>query len=169
MKLIPILLLTFLCSCQSHQTDEQSHAHSFSFVIETILPGTSIKVYDHLTGDISAWWDHTFTNNPSKLYIEAKPGGGFYEIFDESGDGVRHAVVTGAHRGKLLRMEGPLGLAGHALTLVTTYHLSEQNDSTILKVEVHGSGEFNKEWPEVIENVWNHFIIEQFKPYYENM
>jgi hypothetical protein len=138
-------------------------------VIETILPGTSNKVYDHLTGDISAWWDHTFSNNPSKLYIEAKPGGGFYEIFDESGDGVRHAVVTGAHRGKMLRMEGPLGLAGHALTLVTTYHLSEQNDSTILKVEVHGSGEFNKEWPEVIENVWNHFIIEQFKPYYENM
>ncbi|MCT4587892.1 MAG: hypothetical protein N4A71_08735 [Carboxylicivirga sp.] len=169
MKLIPILLLTLLCSCQSHQTNEQSHAHSFSFVIETILPGTSNKVYDHLTGDISAWWDHTFSNNPSKLYIEAKPGGGFYEIFDESGDGVRHAVVTGAHRGKMLRMEGPLGLAGHALTLVTTYHLSEQNDSTILKVEVHGSGEFNKEWPEVIENVWNHFIIEQFKPYYENM
>ncbi|WP_289053080.1 hypothetical protein [Carboxylicivirga marina] len=64
-------------------------------------------------------------------------------------------------------MEGPLGLAGHALTLVTTYHLSTVNDSTHLKVEVHGAGEFKEEWPEVIENVWKHFIIERFKPYWE--
>ncbi len=163
-----ILVSTFLLSCTNLKEDTASKT-SFAFEIETQLSGDPNQVYDKLTGDISPWWDHTFSENPYKLYIEAKPGGGFYEIFDESGDGVRHAVVTGAHRGELLRLEGPLGLAGHALTLVSTYHLSSVNDSTLLKIEVHGSGEFKEDWPEVIKSVWTHFIIEQFKPYWEDI
>ncbi|WP_430813274.1 hypothetical protein [Carboxylicivirga sp. RSCT41] len=166
MKYIALACLIVLAACQQKQ-ETTEHQHYFSFVIDTQLPGKPEAVYDKLTGDISPWWDHTFSGNPHQLYIEAKPGGGFYEIFDESGDGVRHAVVTGAQRGQMLRMEGPLGLAGHALSLVTTYHLSEANDSTQLKIEVHGAGEFEDEWPEIIENVWKHFIIEQFKPYWE--
>ena len=168
-NLLIIAVLTISIGACSHQkTDEtKTSPPSFTFTLETQVPGTPVNVYDNLTGDISPWWEHTYSDNPHRLYIEAKPGGGFYEIFDESGDGVRHAVVTGAQRGKLLHMEGPLGLAGHALTLVTTYHLSAINDSTLLKVEVHGAGEFKEDWPEVIENVWQHFIIEQFKPYWE--
>jgi len=168
MKYLILFSLLLVISCQQKPApQDQQHKPSFSFTIETQLPGNAVDVYNHLTGDISPWWDHTFSRNPHQLYIEAKPGGGFYEIFDESGDGVRHAVVTGAQRGKLLRMEGPLGLAGHALTLVSTYHLSEDNDSTMLKVEVHGAGEYKEDWPEVINSVWQHFIIEQFKPYWE--
>lgn len=167
MRYILIAFVLIVYACQSPESNEHIDRDSFSFTIETTLPGKSVNVYDHLTGDISSWWDHTFSGNPHQLYIEAKPGGGFFEIFDESGDGVRHAVITGAQRGKLLRMEGPLGLAGHALTLVTTYNLTEANDSTTLKVAVHGAGEFKEDWPNVIENVWNHFIIEQFKPYWE--
>jgi hypothetical protein len=44
-------------------------------------------VYDAATGDISGWWDHYTSEHPKKLYLEAKPGGGFYEIFNDSGDG----------------------------------------------------------------------------------
>ncbi|MCU4156317.1 hypothetical protein J1N10_10030 [Carboxylicivirga sp. A043] len=166
MKYISFISIILVFACQ-HKQENTEQQHHFSFTIETQLPGEPEVVYDNLTGDISPWWDHTFSGHPHQLFIEAKPGGGFYEIFDESGDGVRHAVVTGAQKGKLLRMEGPLGLAGHALTLVTTYHLSEVNDSTHLKVEVHGAGEYKKDWPQVIENVWTHFIIERFKPYWE--
>ncbi len=165
MKYFLFVSVFFAFACGNKK--EHAQNQFFSFSIETKLPGSSIDVYNNLTGDISPWWDHTFSGNPHQLYLEPKPGGGFYEIFDESGDGVQHAVVTAAQRGKLLRMEGPLGLAGHALTLVTTYHITEMNDSTILKVEVHGAGEFKEDWPEVIENVWKHFIIEQFKPYWE--
>jgi len=43
-------------------------------------PGDPVFVYDHLTGDISEWWDHSFSEKPYKLFIEARPGGGFYEI-----------------------------------------------------------------------------------------
>ncbi len=53
--------------------------------------------------DTNDWWDHSFAENPEKLFIEARPGGGFYEIFDTQGNGARHATVIYAERGKMLR------------------------------------------------------------------
>jgi len=142
----------------------------FAFTFERTVPGSPRETYDALTGDISGWWDHTFANEPYRLYIEPKPGGGFYEIFDKSGDGVRHAVVTAAERGVLLRFEGPLGLAGNALFMVATYELEEvglEGTSTHLKVTVHAAGEMQEGWAETVEGVWHHFIDERFVPYME--
>jgi uncharacterized protein YndB with AHSA1/START domain len=142
----------------------------FEFTIERTVPGTPREIYDALTGDISAWWDHSFSGTPHRLYIEARPGGGFFEEFNESGDGVRHAVVTAAERGVLLRFEGPLGLAGHPVYVVTTYELAEvglEGTSTNLKVTVRAAGEVQDGWPETVEGVWHHFIDERFVPYVE--
>ena len=131
-------------------------------------PGSPEFVYDHLTGDISAWWDHSFSGNPYKLFIDAKPGGGFYEIFNETGDGAKHATVIYAKRGEMLRMEGPLGLSGRAITMVSTYNLKPSGDeSTILLLNVNGSGEYEEEVPELVRGVWEHFLWERFKPYIE--
>ena len=65
---------------------------SFEFELEIQVPGSPGAVFDLFTGDISPWWDHSFKQKPKKLYIEPKPGGGFYEIFDDEGNGV--AVVA---------------------------------------------------------------------------
>ena len=69
-----------------------------AFLVEKsfTLAATPERVWQALTGDVSPWWDHTFSESPVRLYIEAKPGGGFWEIFDETGDGVRHAEVIWA-------------------------------------------------------------------------
>jgi hypothetical protein len=132
------------------------------------LPGSPEIIYDAITGDISGWWDHTFSEKPAKFYIDPKPGGGFYEIFDESGDGVLHATVIYAQRGKILRMDGPLGLSGKAITMVYTLTFEPAGtDSTTLGLEVHGSGEFEPAIPGIVESVWKHFLIDQFKPYVE--
>ena len=56
----------------------------FSFEKEVILPGDPEIIFDAVTGDISLWWDHSFSDNPKKLYLEPKPGGGFWEIFGRS-------------------------------------------------------------------------------------
>ena len=77
----------------------------FAIELTANVPGSPEVVYDAMTGDVSGWWDHHFSENPKALYIEAKPGGGFYEIFDESGDGAKHAEVIFAQRGKLLRLQ----------------------------------------------------------------
>jgi len=68
----------------------------------------------------------------------------------------------------MLRMEGPLGLSGQALTLVCTYTLKDtEGDQTLLTLNVNGAGEFSDETPEIVRQVWEHFLWEQFKPYIE--
>ena len=142
-----------------------------AFAVEhtVTLPASPEVVYDAITGDISQWWDHSFSGRPARFYVEAKPGGGFYEIFDESGDGVKHATVIYAHRGKLLRFEGPLGFSGKALLAVTTYEFEEVEPGvTRLKVTVRASGEMEAGWADAVDRVWHHFIIERFQPYLES-
>lgn len=141
---------------------------AFAVEMETILPGSPEEIYDAITGDLGGWWDHTFSESPRRLVLEPRPGGMFLEIFDESGNGALHATVIYAERGRLLRFEGPLGLSGHAIRVATTYRFEPSGaDSTRLRVEVHGAGEMESEWPSVIEGVWRHFIFERFKPYVE--
>lgn len=139
----------------------------FAVEHELVLPGSPETIYDAITGDVSGWWDHTFSESPRRLYMEAKPGGGFYEIFDEAGNGVQHATVTFAERGKRLRFEGPLGFSGHALRMVHTYEFEAAGDSTRLKLSVHGAGELQDGWAEAVDGVWHHFLVERFKPYVE--
>jgi hypothetical protein len=169
MKFLTVLLLSFSFSAFSQQEKPKTLYDIFSFEKEVKLPGTPEKVFDLATGDISGWWDHSFSGKPKKFFIEAKPGGGFYEIFDDDGNGVLHATVIYSDRGKMIRFDGPLGLSGLAVQIVTTYKFEPVgNDSTLMKVEVHGSGEFAKGVPSIVEKVWEHFIFERFKPYVEN-
>jgi hypothetical protein len=142
---------------------------TFHFQLELKLPGTPEIIYDALTGDISPWWDHSFSEKPYRLYIEAKPGGGFYEIFNENGDGALHARVIYAHRGKLLRFVGPLGLSGQAVQLVCSYKLEAVDARTTrLILTVNASGEIKTGQAEIVKKVWHHFLVERFKPYIES-
>ena len=167
--ILPIMLLLSMAS-GCHQGSRTGQAGTFRFEMNFSYPGDPEFIYDHLTGDISAWWDHSFSQDPYRLYIEARPGGGFYEIFDESGDGARHATVIFAKRGEMLRMEGPLGLSGLALTLVCTYSLQPSgDDGTLLTLQVNGSGEFDGKTPELVRQVWEHFLWEQFRPYIQEI
>ena len=119
-----------------------------------------------MTGDISEWWDHSFSEEPVQFYIEPKPGGGFWEYFDDQGNGVLHATVIFADRGNMLRFDGPLGLSGKAVQMVTTYTFSANEDGgTTLTVDVHAAGELEPGIDGVVESVWRHFIFERFQPY----
>ena len=163
-SLILFLALPIVASAQ----ELQPKYDVFSFDMQVNLPGTTTQIYDAITGDISGWWDHSFTEKPYKLYIDAIPGGGFYEIFNAGGDGAKHATVIYSDRGKMLRMDGPLGLSGRAIQMVTTYEFNELgSDSTTLKVSVHAAGEVGEGVPAIVESVWQHFIFERFKPYIE--
>jgi hypothetical protein len=158
-----LVLMLLVTAAQATADGVQAHPHgTFAFAIAVDLPGTAEAMYDALTGDISAWWDHSFSGHPVRLEIEPYPGGRFIEIIDEAGDGVVHATVTAAQRGKLLRMEGPLGLAGHAIHMVTTYTLWPAEAGSRLEVSVRGAGEVHEAWPAIVERTWRHFIEDRF-------
>lgn len=131
------------------------------------LPGSPEEIYDAMTGDISGWWDHHFSASPKRLFIEAKPGGGFWEIFDESGDGARHAVVLLAQRGRKLVFEGPLGLSGNAVSLAVTYEFAPEGEATKVTVTCRAAGQYEKGWDAAIDGVWRHFLFERLKPHVE--
>ena len=132
---------------------------------EIVLPTDPETLYDTVTGDISGWWDHHFSQHPRKFYIEPRPGGGFYEIFDDQGNGVLHGTVTWAERGKRLRFQGPLGLAGYPIQLVVTYDFTAQEGGTRLTVTARAHGQVKEGWPEAVDSVWHHFLYEGLAPY----
>jgi hypothetical protein len=168
MKISLIILAASITLFSCKSGIEIKEPKTFKFEMSFIYPGTPGFIYDNLTGDISDWWDHSFSPNPMKIVLEAKPGGSCLVVFVESGDGAKHATVIFAKRGEMLRMEGPLGLSGSALTMVSTYTLSQSgSNSTNLRLNVTGSGEVEEGTPEVIEEVWQHFLWERFNPYIE--
>lgn len=167
MVVLPLLLITLSADRPLGKVVKTSSA-GFSIEHELVLPVTPEEAYDAMTGEISGWWDHSFSESPRALYIEPKPGGGFIELFDDSGDGVLHATVTCADRGKLLRYVGPLGLAGNSFTMSVTYAYESHDDGTLVKVTANSMGIMEDGWDKVVDGVWNHFLFEQLKPYVES-
>ena len=145
----------------------KSSPTSFTIAQELFLPVPPEEAYDAMTGDISGWWDHSFSGEPAKLFIEPRPGGGFVELFDESGNGALHATVTYADRGKLLRLVGPLGLAGNPFTMVMTFVFKPAKGGTTIELTASSIGEMQDGWDTAVDGVWYHFLFERLKPWVE--
>jgi hypothetical protein len=140
------------------------------FIIEQeiVLPGSPAEVYDAVTGDISPWWDHKFTPKPQKFYLEPRPGGGFYEIFNDAGDGVLNATVIYADRGKRLRFTGPLVLSGKVANFAVTYDLAADPAGTLFHLTVNIAGQLPDGMEKLVDSVWHHLLAERLKPYLES-
>ncbi len=139
----------------------------FGFSESMLLPVEPDLAYDYMTGDISGWWDHSFSDKPLRLYIDARPGGGFYEIFDEQGNGAQHAVVIFAQRGKRLTLRGPLGLSGNALDMVFSFEFKPDAAGTRIVMQARAAGQLEAGWSESVAKVWRHFLIDRLLPYVE--
>lgn len=166
LRAVMILVLTGVSAIRS--TADVTPAAGSAFVVknQVTLPCTPLAAFDAFTGDVTPWWDHSFSAKPYRMYIEPKPGGGFVELFDTAGNGALHSTVITVQRGKLLRLEGPLGLAGMAVLNVTTCTFdSSGSDSCRVTVEAHMSGEVDQKLASIVDGVWRHFLIERFAPY----
>lgn len=152
----------------AHAEVKSTETGGFAITHVLTLPGTPESIYDTITGDLGPWWDHKFSKSPHAFFIEPWAGGGFYELFDADGNGVRHASVIWAERGKRLRFEGPLGLSGNGIVFVSTYDLSAVGDSTRIAFSASAAGKFDPSWPGVVDGVWKHFLFEALKPYVES-
>jgi hypothetical protein len=167
-RIVAMLVACGVLATATRAEIKQLPTGAFSFEQSLRLPGPPDEIFGAITGDIGGWWDHSFSEHPKRFYLEPKVGGCFCEIFDDAGNGVRHAVVTYVERPKLLRFEGPLGLAGNATQLVFTYKFEPiWGDSTLLTLQAQGAGHVEAGWPDLVSQVWHHFLVERFKPYVE--
>jgi hypothetical protein len=166
-RLLTLAALIVLAPAAAAAQPQTLTISGFAIENSVTVRGTPTEVFDAITGDVLGWWDHHFVANPVRLYLEPVVGGCFCEIFDEAGNGARHAVVTYVQRGVALQFTGPLGLAGNALEMVHTYEFTPVGDSTRVTVKVRAMGEIQEGWPQAVNGVWQHFLLEQFKPWYE--
>ena len=125
-------------------------------------------VFAAATGDVSGWWDHTFSGGPAELAIEPEFGGRFYERFENGAeDGVLHAMVIYVDAPRSLRLDGPLGLSGKAVHKVATRTLEEADGGTVFTVDLAMSGQIDAPTAGIVTDVWRHFIGARLKPYVE--
>lgn len=155
------VLLTGLGGSSARAQDTRFGTFAFEDTVR--VPGTAEAAFDAFV-NVNAWWDHRFSESPARFFIEPKPGGGFWELFDNKGNGVRHATVIYVQRPSTLRMEGPLGLSGNAVQMVFTLQFSPVDDSTAVYLDVHVAGEVRPEWPAAVKQVWRHFM-ERYQAY----
>src|SRR5579872_6203267 len=146
------VLMFLLLPCLLQSETKELKTGAFQVTQEVILPAKPEAVYDAVTGDITGWWDHSFSGKPKKLYIEAKPGGGFWEIFNDAGEGVLHATVIYAEPGKMLRFAGPLGLSGQAVNVVTTYEFIPDPAGTRLRLTCSVAGQIEDGEEKLVED-----------------
>jgi len=163
-----LTLFVVVLPCVLHGETKDLKTGAFQVQHELLLPASPEAVYDAVTGDISGWWDHSFSQHPKRMYIEAKPGGGFWEIFNDAGDGVLHATVIVAERGKMIRFTGPLGLSGQAVNMVTTYEFFPDPAGTKLRLTCNVAGQIEEGEEKAVDAVWHHFLVDRLKPYIES-
>ena len=165
---VAIVLALFVLPSIPRAATRPLEVGGFAFDMEVTVPGAPLLAFDAFTQETIHWWDHHFSEKPQRLFFETWPGGGFIEVFDEDpAHGARHATVIYVDRGKEIRFTGPLGLSGHALVIVHTLKFEATETGTLLKLSVHATGEMDDGWPAAVEGVWNHFLVERFKPYME--
>lgn len=161
-----ILAAGFVISAPAQAAPAERRAFSISQRFE--IAASPKIVFRAATGDVSSWWDHTFSEKPYSLVLEAKPGGRFMERFDEGNSGALHAQVIYVQAPNVLRMEGPLGLSGKAVDMVTTYDFEAVPGGTALTVTVNAAGQLEETDEALVAGVWRHFINERLKPYVES-
>ncbi len=164
---VAVLLAALAASFAAGAAGGEFEPRGVTFTVQAEVPVPPADAFDAFTGDVTGWWDHSFSETPARMFIEPRPGGGFYEYFDDAGNGVLHATVTYAQRGEKLVFKGPLGLHGRAFEMVHTVAFEPAERGTLVTVSVHGLGELAANEVEAIEGVWKHFLVERFQPWVE--
>lgn len=168
MSLVLALLAAQAAAAETPPAAFELQGFRSQIVVEIAAPRET--VWQAATGDVTGWWDHSFALDPAAMVIEAEAGGRFYEYLEEgSNDGALHARVIYADAPERLRLDGPLGLSGRAVQIVTTWTLAEAQDgaATAFTVDLAMAGEIDAQLAGAVHGVWTHFIAGRLKPYVE--
>lgn len=163
-------MLTLLALIAQATAPEPFTPQGFRSQVVVEIAAPRPEVFEAATGDVSPWWDHSFALEPAELVIEPAFGGRFYErLRDGTDDGALHARVIYVDAPSQLRLNGPLGLSGRAIDLVSSWSLEEieAGEGTRFTVDLAMTGEIDAELAATVTRVWVHFIEGRLKPYVE--
>lgn len=151
-----------------------SDTYSFTVVQKVRLECPPEVAWNAFTGDVSGWWDHSFSGSPARFILEARPGGSFIELFDDQENGVEHARVTFVQAPERLHFSGPLPFNGLAMTMhhIVSFQPLTGDDGEVAATEVivtvNAFGKLEAGWDAAVDGVWHHFLVERLKPFIEH-
>ena len=123
---------------------------------EVDIEAPARKVFEALTGDLSAWWGPPYRFAPERegrMLLEPHAGGRFVETWGEEGEGL-WAVVTEIRRDERLELTGRLGMP-EAFEGVIRFSLEEApGNRTTLRVSHRAIGEITDETERAYSSGW---------------
>ena len=134
---------------------------SFKIEQETHIAANPKTVFAELTGEISAWWDHTRSSNPKSIILEPKLNGLFYEDMGD-GDGAIWGRVEQFEKDRLICWKGSMGM-GSAVLCNVGIELEAKGDGTLLKLSHHAIGLLHPEAKGSYTAGWRHLLEERLK------
>ena len=140
--------------------------NSFQINQEIKINASPEKVFAHLTNDITAWWDHGFSENPKAIILEPKFGGRFYEDMGD-GNGVIYCHVMHVVKNKTLIMQGAMGMPGAVFGNIA-FELVTEGSATILKLSHHAFGEISEDHKKNYTSGWNNLLGARLKSLIES-
>jgi len=120
---------------------------SYDVEAEIMIDAPVEEVWRALTEEVGAWWPHSFTDSPSRIALEPRIGGRFYEQFDDTGAGALYALVTYIEPFRTLRVSGAMGMSG-ARQYVKTYRLEPGDGRTVVRTTASMLGDISEELQE---------------------
>jgi uncharacterized protein YndB with AHSA1/START domain len=107
-------------------------ADGFQFIQETPIDAPPAKVWKSLL-DVRGWWGFGPVEKRPKVSFAARAGG---QWRSQAPDGTEalHATVTYMEPGKLLRMQGQMGLTHLPVTSVIIFELQPRGKGTLLRM-----------------------------------
>jgi uncharacterized protein YndB with AHSA1/START domain len=140
---------------------------TLSVELEVRVAAPPEKVFDALTGDVSAWWGRPYVHSERAraVIVEPKPGGRCWEDWGE-GEGALYATVIRVERPKTLAMAGPFGMSGLCHNVVA-YSLEADGKGTLLKVSHSGAGEIDEETRRDYTMGWEDLLRKRFPAFVE--
>jgi DNA-binding transcriptional ArsR family regulator/uncharacterized protein YndB with AHSA1/START domain len=120
----------------------EAPTRSMSIEQEVTVSAPAARVFHALTHELDKWWSARHYDEPTKVTLEPRIGGRFYE--EHGSNAVLWATVTCLEPGRRLVLDGPIGLTTPASGLVT-FDLEEHDGKTTVRVSHRVVGEITEE------------------------
>ncbi|SFA87058.1 MULTISPECIES: SRPBCC domain-containing protein [unclassified Bacillus (in: firmicutes)] len=138
---------------------------SFQIEQEITIEASRETVYKALTAEIDKWWTFRLGENESKLSIDPKINGLFFEDWG-NGEGAVWGTITYLKENEEIRLNGILGMKG-AVNSYYSYRLETVGNATVLKLSHEAIGFLEPHWEEAHKHGWNELLQQNLKTYIE--
>jgi DNA-binding transcriptional ArsR family regulator/uncharacterized protein YndB with AHSA1/START domain len=135
---------------------------------DILIEAPRAKVFDALTGDLSAWWGRPYIQDVSRaqsVVLEPHLGGRFLEKWSDE-EGAIWCTVTNLKKNERLILQGSMAMSG-AVFGVIRFDLEDAPAGTRLKLSHRAMGEVNPDLQQGYHGGWEDLLQRRLRAWVE--